>query len=101
MHITTKLPVFLLQLVDTLLLSRHQLADSCLALLLGLVLLHSATDRGDAESLRLADVRDAEVLFSDHTDDLKLADWGKTAALPDHVNSFEVELCTYRCVRGH
>ena len=93
--------VFLFQLTHTLLLCRQRFANAWLALLLGLVLFHPATDRGNANVSRLADVRDAEALFCDHSNDLELEAGVKSAALPDHVNSFEGELSTYRGVRGH
>jgi hypothetical protein len=95
------LTVFLLQLTDSLLLSRQRFANAWLALLLGLVLFDLATDCGNANIHRLADVRDAKALFCDHSNDLKLEALVKSAALPGHVNSFEGELSTYRGVRGH
>lgn len=76
-------------------------ANAWLALLLGLVLFHPATHCGNANVHRLTDVRDAEALFCDHSNDLKLEARVKIAALPGHVNSFEGELSTYRGVRRH
>jgi len=95
------LTVFLLQLTDSLLLSRQRFADAWLALLLGLVLFHPATDRGNANVHRLPDVRNAKDLFCDHSNDLKLEARVKIAALPGYVNSFEGELSTDRGVQGH
>lgn len=86
--------VFLLQLTNTLLLSRQWLANAGLALSLGLVLFHLATDRGHANLHPIADVCDVEALFFDHSDDLKLEAGVKTAALTGHVNSFEGQLST-------
>jgi hypothetical protein len=96
-----KLTVFLLQLTDSLMLSRQRFANAWLALLRGLVLFHPATDRGNTNVHHLADVRNAEALFCDHSNDLKLEARVKIAALPGHVNSFEGELSTYRGIRGH
>jgi hypothetical protein len=55
-HITRKLTIFLLQLMNTLLLSRRRLAEAGLGWLLGLVLLHQSVDCGYAELHCLADV---------------------------------------------
>jgi hypothetical protein len=92
------LTVFLLQLTDTLLLSRQRFANAWLVLLLGLVLFHPATDCGNSNVHRVADVRDAEALFCDNSNDLKLEAGVKSSALPGYVNSFESELSTYRGV---
>jgi hypothetical protein len=84
-----------------LLLSRQWFADAGLAFLLGIVLLNPPTDRRHADIHCLADVRDTEALFCNHTDDLELEAGVKIAALPGDVNSIEGELSTYRGVRGH
>jgi hypothetical protein len=87
--------------VESLLFSRQRLADTGLALSLGFVLFHPATDRAHPDVHRLADVRNAGALFYDHSNDLELEAGIEITALPGHVNSVESELSSYRGVRGH